>query len=771
METSPMKDLPFALTRFSATVIRVAAAMLVIGLSLCAARSASAQSYYTAFGQYPWSVPSPVKGGYVDLADGNLHLEIPIASMPERGANPFTAEVAYESHIWQQVTASGSTSWQPTNVANSWGGWRMVETGNPGGVSFTFSTILCYYGRTWIPYFQYTNWIWTAPNGRQIPFLITTSTSNGCNPGTPSGNAIAGDGSGYQMVVTSTTSATVYAPNGTQVYPKLEDANGNYYSSSSGTVVDTLGRTPITVTTGNPTIYSILNSEGGTYQVKVTTQSIPVNTQFGQTGVAEYSGNITVISEIALPDGTSYSFGYDEGSTGAHYGTLTSMVLPTGATATYAHNVVTDTYGNNYLYLSSASWNGGNWTYDPVPYSACGVSHCEDVTITKPNDFSGTDSEVHSFAFYGTGSVFWGGTPWDILQRYYSGSSNLQKTVQVAYTPSPNIYPQTITTTLPAPVGNLVKQTTITYTSNNAGTKQEVKDWEFGLNSPPASFARDTTYSYYYGSSNILNAKQTTNISGLGAGYTKTVTFDSGSLGSAAGLTNHDDTNFGLSYTTRGNPTATQVTGFPATTQKYNTVGQVISSIDAEGNTTKFFHDDKFFNDNGANPPATFSPSQSTDAYLTTVTLSNGWHLYFGYYYGSGKQAWSEDQNSKMTYYHTNWLGQDPLDRVVEAQPPIGWQLTDYTSANQVDHYLGITDASASTSCTSCRHDQVSLDDWGRVTTSSLVNDPEGADVTNYTLDPWSRPVGTTQPARYGDGSPSETYAYDGPDLVRQARR
>jgi hypothetical protein len=301
-----MKDLPFAHTRFSATVIRVVAAMLAVGLSLCAGRSASAQSYYTAFGQYPWSVPSPVKGGYVDLANGNLNLEIPIASMPERSAIPFHADLVYESHIWQQVTASGSTSWQPTNVANSWGGWRMVETGNPGGVSFTFSTILCYYGRTWIPYFQYTNWVWTAPNGRQIPFLITTSTSNGCNTGTASGNAIAGDGSGYQMVVTGTTSATVYAPNGTQVYPKLEDANGNYYLNSSGTVVDTLGRTPITVTTGNPTTYSVLNSEGGgsTYQIKVTTESIPVNTDFGQSGVSEYSGNITVVSEISLPDGT-----------------------------------------------------------------------------------------------------------------------------------------------------------------------------------------------------------------------------------------------------------------------------------------------------------------------------------------------------------------------------------------------------------------------------------------------------------------------------------
>jgi YD repeat-containing protein len=195
-------------------------------------------------------------------------------------------------------------------------------------------------------------------------------------------------------------------------------------------------------------------------------------------------------------------------------------------------------------------------------------------------------------------------------------------------------------------------------------------------------------------------------------------------------------------------------------------VGEVIGSEDAEGNTTTFLHDDKFYNDNGSNPPSGPISPATTDAYLTTVTLPSpfGWHLHFGYYYGSGKLAWSEDANAHFTYYHTNWAGQDPWDRTIETQLPIGWRLTDYTSATQVDSYLGITDTSASTSCTSCRHDQALLDDWGRVITKSLVSDPEGTDNTNYSYDNESRLLETWQNVRYGDGAPTEAYSYDALD-------
>src|SRR5205823_5951292 len=98
-------------------------------------------------------------------------------------------------------------------------------------------------------------------------------------------------------------------------------------------------RTSVTQTVnGSTTTYAVLNSQGSRSNFTVTTTSINVQTSFGQTGVTECGTppsvcTITVISGVGLPDGSSYSFGYDSGSTAGHYGLLTSMTLPTGGTA------------------------------------------------------------------------------------------------------------------------------------------------------------------------------------------------------------------------------------------------------------------------------------------------------------------------------------------------------------------------------------------------------------------------------------------------------
>ena len=43
------------------------------------------------------------------------------------------AKLVYDSRIWQVVNGA----WQPTNVANSQGGWRFVTTADPGAVTET----------------------------------------------------------------------------------------------------------------------------------------------------------------------------------------------------------------------------------------------------------------------------------------------------------------------------------------------------------------------------------------------------------------------------------------------------------------------------------------------------------------------------------------------------------------------------------------------------------------------------------------------------------
>jgi hypothetical protein len=181
----------------------------------------------------------------------------------------------------------------------------------------------------------------------------------------------------------------VYAPDGTQVYPNVKDTNGNYYSApnSNGDVTDTRGQTPITTTVNGSAIsYKVASSEGS-YTIGVTTETIPVNTSFGVTSVTEYSGNITVVKTITLPDSTTYQFSYDQGATGTHFGTLTSMTLPTGGVVDYASSsIFKDAYNNPYLYTTGYSMaSGGSWSFAPVVQTICGTTCGQNVTVTQPS--------------------------------------------------------------------------------------------------------------------------------------------------------------------------------------------------------------------------------------------------------------------------------------------------------------------------------------------------------------------------------------------------
>lgn len=80
------------------------------------------QDYLTRVGRPTFSTPEPVELGFIDLSNGNLHLEIELGSFPQRGRIPYSARLIYDSRIWKVV----NNAWQPTNVANSWGGWRFA---------------------------------------------------------------------------------------------------------------------------------------------------------------------------------------------------------------------------------------------------------------------------------------------------------------------------------------------------------------------------------------------------------------------------------------------------------------------------------------------------------------------------------------------------------------------------------------------------------------------------------------------------------------------
>src|ERR1039458_3614291 len=273
-----------------------------------------AQNYQTALGVPPFMTALPVEGGSINAATGNLHIEIPLGSFPQRGLPTLKASLIYDSTIW---TPTGGV-WQPTNAPNlgssntdySWGGWRLVTTADIGynmvGEQWTFGT--CTGGE----YFESKYFTWTEINGAIHYFPIDIIPHYNYCPEVNSGDAFATDSSGLHMFVTGGgDSITVYAADGTLVYSApggvgapTKDSNGNYFSSTS----DTLGRATLALFTGTcasgatcyPTsgystcpsgahCFVVPNSTGGTSQVAVYISNISMHTSFGESGVTECS--------------------------------------------------------------------------------------------------------------------------------------------------------------------------------------------------------------------------------------------------------------------------------------------------------------------------------------------------------------------------------------------------------------------------------------------------------------------------------------------------
>ena len=77
---------------------------MLVGLSLFLVLPlAQAQTYLNATGSPTFNTPEAVELGYVNLANGNLHLAVPFGSWPQRGAIGLSAGMVYDSRIWQIV--------------------------------------------------------------------------------------------------------------------------------------------------------------------------------------------------------------------------------------------------------------------------------------------------------------------------------------------------------------------------------------------------------------------------------------------------------------------------------------------------------------------------------------------------------------------------------------------------------------------------------------------------------------------------------------------
>lgn len=800
--------------------------LFLTGTLLSLGCTTSAQNYLTSTGTPSFSAPGPVENGFVENANGSLYLEFPLGSFPQRGSKkPLNIRFVYDSNIWQVIGSGTSLQWVPMNPG---GNWQYVDETNSNVYEVNSGTGSQACLTDW-------NWVDAKRTPHYFHLNVQSPVGQSGCPTSASGYALDSSGYqltiSFYTTPTNYSTEQVYAPDGTLVYNfsnyygnngpfyAREDSNGNYLTGNGNVnLVDTLGRQLVKIASScssGATCYTVLNSTGGTSSYAVTYSQITTKTQFGQSGIAECfeSCTVNVIQSIKLPDNSQYSFQYDcDSSTGnpacgsasgqsAYYGVMTSMTLPTGGTVTYSYMNFKDSYGNlsRWLYSRTRTTGSGYWTYSPAVITTCsagGVGCKQSVTVN--NSFYG--STVYTFTL--------NNGAWPTTTQYYSASGSLLRTVTtnwdftnscplIGCTGAAYIRKTSELETLPMPGGSsITKKTQYSYDSAQTGNVTAILQWGYRAGtSPTFPSAADKAQYFSYLSTTHNNINRPTLITLCkNSGYfgdcngtasmvsQTTIAYDSygtNGLKSVQSIVSHDDTNFGTGFTARGNPTQIfqWVSGGTTleTQLSYDMTGQVSQKLDPALNPTNYYYTDAFFNDSGSNgvgtnPPGSYA-APATNAYLTSVTDAIGTQSY-GYYFGSGKSAFSKDYNGETTYSH--YL--DSMDRQTETDYSIGWNLAAYTSETQFDSYVGVADLSPSTGCSSCRHVQDVFDTYGRNTAEKLVNNPAGTSnptgpsEVDTSYDALGRIQTVTHPY-IGTTDPNyvfESYAFDGMDRTIQ---
>lgn len=564
-------------------------------LLVCLSGYAVAQDYIYATGNTPFGVNIPVENGFINIANGNLHLEFPLATHKQRGALQLNERLVYDSRIWRILPPSSSTLYYgffPSNIPNTpdtQGGWRFVAGNEIGTISYpslvSSSNSYCSQPAGGDGSYQQTvmSLAWSDPAGTVHPFnAFLTEVIDNCGWYTNYSQTIspgyASDASGYYIHGDSSGNPIVVDNNGTQVYPQVIDRFGNYGSEDgNGNLIDDLGRTPVIVTiSGNVTYYDVLapngsiNNGGTRVRYTVTTSQVTVFTHFNQSAVSEWAGNFYPIQSIQLPDGTSYSFTYDS------YGEMTSVTLPTGGVINYGWTNFQDSYNNMNRWLSSRTI-GSNpaMTFTPSVITQCasnGTGCQEKVVVHKPSgDETTYEQTLNNGAWNTKVSVYTGtasGTPVATTANAYSfqcsgcSSNYITKTSSV--------------TTLP---NGLQSQQQYVYDSPWLGKPSKLKEWDYYTGSVSSTPTRETDYTYAG-----YDLTQTTLLDN-GVQAVQTAYAYTTSASPTSGVTQHGTANGGGPYlqsVTRWLNGGTS----PVTTYSMDDTGMVIGVTDPRGNST-----------------------------------------------------------------------------------------------------------------------------------------------------------------------------------------
>ncbi|HEU4713033.1 MAG TPA: discoidin domain-containing protein [Pyrinomonadaceae bacterium] len=384
----------------------------------------------------------------IDPATLGMSLVIPLADYPGRAGNNFPVALYYNSKVWRlnyndyvngnmvncvnnpdiEAGTECYTTITPEYAENSVAGWTFSSgfpsVGN-GAERYNVDGFACCSG---------------DPNqGRYIARLTVRFPSGAIHELRRSDAVLSGtdnfigtyhavDSSRLKYVTTQAGTGNLYLPDGSRyevqnwTATKLIDRNGNVILSQT----DTLGRQIVAPTFHNSFVHSETHSIPGvngtsmsyTFELAeledvldadLTTGQVPVLHRVGDTdkfGNAVYSPSLfnsetgsrviggsltfnpTVLRRITLPNGTSYTFGYNQ------YGEITRVVYPTGGYERFRYGSLTP------LGAIGSPYSQGNRGVVERRVSATGLAGAE-VTWT----YSSTGTAVTTTAPDGTVTV------------------------------------------------------------------------------------------------------------------------------------------------------------------------------------------------------------------------------------------------------------------------------------------------------------------------------------------------------------------------------
>jgi RHS repeat-associated protein len=597
----------------------------------------------------------------------NTNILMPIFSGTGRGIG-LDFGLPYNSLFWQRVNG------QWVSITNQAGsptfGWNYFV---PGAINYQETSASCTGGTT----NTFSNYAYTEPNGTSHLFSLdhTVSTCAGDTNGPTSGYAT--DNSGYFL-----NSSTLIAegPSGTQFSASMiKDTNGNYTSSTvvSGTEtdwIDSVGRTALKIVSGTTSIQYEYQDTTGTYQtMTLALQSFNVKTNFGCSGVTEYAGVASLPISVAYPNGTSYTIAYEAtpGNTGYITGRVSKMTLPNGGYVEYQYGATNDGINcsdGTVTSLTRTIYDGTNtnvWQFSRAPSGSNWLT-----TVTAPQMPYDTAANQSTYLFNSAGQ--------ELTEKLYQGSTSgtLLRTINTTW--ASNGTPATKTTILE----DNSTQSEIETTYDTNGNLDVLKEHDYGTGAP-GPILRTTTYTYLntsaYVTANILDRvteKSIADSTGT-VQYVEDTVYDGTSFHCITGVAQHDDTNYGCSFTTRGNPTAVTTytnasakSGAVAKNKQYDVLGNVIEA-DADCCQSMTWN---FSSSNQYSSPTSVVSGSSSGTHTTTNYTYNSY---------TGQIASITDPNSQVTSYaYDSMRRQTTMTRPDSAQIIQSYNDTSHTVSN-----------------------------------------------------------------------------------------